>query len=181
MRALRDGIPEEDRVVLAGRILSRLLDLPAIRAARTVLLFSSFGSEVPTEAMAERLLADGKRVLLPFLSGSVIEAAELRPDRGLVQTRYGPKEPPDRVAVDPLEIDVVVMPGLAFDPTGQRIGYGAGHYDRYLRRLARHVTRVGIGFHVQVVDAVPHGRRDERLDVVVTDRATIVCAPVRMP
>jgi len=176
MRAARQAISPQDRAILSDRIATRLFELPAVGAARTILIFYSFGSEVATGEISERLVTGGRRVLLPFLEGSHrMEAAELRPGRPPVSTSYGPKEPADRVAVDPEEVDLVVAPGLAFDRMGYRLGYGGGHYDRYLARLGRHATRVGIGFHVQVRERVPGGPDDQRLDFVVTDRVAIDC------
>jgi 5-formyltetrahydrofolate cyclo-ligase len=181
MRAVRGAIPAEERALLANRIEARLGDLPEVRRARMVLLFYSFGSEVPTSGIARRLLDRGKRVLLPFLEASTMQAAELRADQPPVVTMYGPKEPPERVPVDPFEVDVAVTPGLGFDRDGYRIGYGGGYYDRYLSRLGPHATRIGIGFDAQLLEAVPHGDRDERLDFVVTDRETIDCRPGGVP
>jgi 5-formyltetrahydrofolate cyclo-ligase len=181
MRAVRSAIPAEKRALLAGRIEARLADLPEMRRAQTVLLFYSFGSEVPTAGIARSLLDGGRRVLLPYLEESSMEAAELRADQSPITSAYGPKEPPERVAVDPSEVDIVVTPGLGFDREGYRIGYGGGHYDRYLSRLGPHATRIGIGFDAQVLEAVPHGERDERLDFVVTDRETIDCRSGRVP
>jgi 5-formyltetrahydrofolate cyclo-ligase len=178
MRAIRGAIPESERAALGERIESRLFDLPALRDARTVLMFYSFGSEVPTARMAERLARDGRRVLLPFLEGPEMHAAELRPGEPAVATPYGPKEPAHRVAVDPGDVDVVIAPGLAFDRSGYRVGYGGGHYDRYLARLGPRAVRVGIGFHAQLIEAVPHGPGDQRLDVVVTDEQTIDVPPL---
>jgi 5-formyltetrahydrofolate cyclo-ligase len=181
MRAVRGAIPTEERALLADRIEARLGDLPEVRRARTVLLFYSFGSEVPTSGIARRLLDRGQRVLLPFLEASTMEAAELHADQPPVITTYGPKEPPERIPIDPSEVDVVLTPGLGFDRDGFRIGYGGGHYDRYLSRLGPHATRIGVGFNAQLLDAVPHGERDERLDFVVTDRETIDCRTGRVP
>jgi 5-formyltetrahydrofolate cyclo-ligase len=102
-----------------------------------------------------------------------MEAAEVRPGSRLEATDYGPKEPADRIAVDPDRIDVVITPGLAFDRAGRRLGYGGGHYDRYLTRLGAHAARVGIGFTAQVVDAIPAEATDEPVDVIVTDERVI--------
>jgi 5-formyltetrahydrofolate cyclo-ligase len=165
---------------MAVAIEAGLMELPAVRAARVMLLFWSFGSEVPTDGIARRLHSEGRRVLLPYLTGSRMEAAELRDGDALVPTSYGPMEPADRRPVEPGEIDAVLAPGLAFDRQGHRIGYGAGHFDRYLVRLRDEATRVGIAFHQQVIPAIPHGPGDQRLDLVVTDLETIVC-PARRP
>jgi 5-formyltetrahydrofolate cyclo-ligase len=129
--------------------------------------------------IVQRLLDEGKRVLLPFLEGRVMEAAELRPGDSLTITTYGPKEPSTRVPVDPATIDAVIAPGLAFDREGYRLGYGGGHYDRYLSRLRPGTPRVGIGFDLQLVPSVPHGPGDQILDLVVTERQIIECEPRR--
>jgi 5-formyltetrahydrofolate cyclo-ligase len=181
MRAVRGAIPSEERAILADRIEGRLSELPVVRGAHTILLFSSFGSEVPTAGIARRFLDRRQRVLLPFLEASTMEAAELRADQPPVATTYGPMEPLERVPVDPAEVDVVVTPGLGFDRAGYRIGYGGGYYDRYLSRLGPHAIRIGIGFDAQVLEAVPHGERDERLDFIVTDRETIDCRAGGVP
>jgi 5-formyltetrahydrofolate cyclo-ligase len=175
MRDIRDSLSPADRLRLAGEIQANLFRLPQVGEAGTILLFYSFGSEVPTTGTIQRLLDSGVRVLMPFLQGSDIDAAELRPGDSLAASTYGPKEPSNRVAVDPNEVDAVITPGLAFDSHGYRLGYGGGHYDRYLARLRPDSSRVGIAFHVQLVPSVPHGREDQQLDIVVTEVETIDC------
>jgi 5-formyltetrahydrofolate cyclo-ligase len=179
MRSLRAALPPEERARLAALVEAGLLALPQTAAAHTVMVFSSFGSEVPTDGIVRRVLAAGHRVLLPYLDSAALEAAELQPGETPVPSAYGPAEPPSRVPVDPGEVDLVVVPGLAFDRQGNRVGYGGGHYDRYLARLDRDAVRVGIAFHLQLVEGVPNGPGDERVDLVITDRETIAVADRR--
>jgi 5-formyltetrahydrofolate cyclo-ligase len=181
MRGLRDAIPPEERARMTAEIEARVVGLPTLRGASVVLMFWSFGSEVPTDGIARRLAAEGRRLLVPYLRDNEMEAAELRPGQSLVATNYGPMEPADPSPVDPGDIDIALSPGLAFDRHGYRIGYGGGHFDRYLARMPRDAARVGIGYHQQVLPAIPHGPDDERLDFVVTDGETIVCPPRRPP
>jgi 5-formyltetrahydrofolate cyclo-ligase len=157
----------------AERLAERMFEVPAVRAARTVLSFSSFGSEVPTEAIARRLRGQETRVLLPYLEEREIQAAAVVAGDPLVATTYGPMEPAARIPVDPQEVEVVLVPGLAFDRRGYRVGYGGGHYDRFLTRLQTQTLRIGIAFDGQIVPSVPHGPEDEPVDLVVTDRRTI--------
>lgn len=173
MRALRAAIPPERRRRLASLVHERLLALPEVRDAGSVLLFYSFGSEVETAPLVARLHADGKRLLLPYLDPAGMEAAEVLPEDALEPSGYGPKEPGRRVAVDPASVDVVVAPGLAFDRRGYRLGYGGGHYDRYLRRMLRGALRAGIAFSEQLVERIPEEPTDEPVDVVVTDAEVI--------
>lgn len=156
-----------------------LFALPEIAAARTILLFYSFGSEVATAGMADRVVSEGKRLLLPYLEGQVMEAAEVQRGDELVPTGYGPKEPVRRLPVNPEDVDLVITPGLAFDRRGHRLGYGAGYYDLYLARLDPRAARIGVAFSVQVVDRVPAGPKDVAVDLLVTDRGSFDCRAVQ--
>lgn len=176
LRQVRQSIPEQDRPRLVEQIEAAVFSLPAMGEARTVMLFYSFGSEVGTSGMAARILGAGKRLLLPFLDDEVgMQAAEVRPGEALDITSYGPREPAHRVAVDPGEVDVVITPGLGFDRRGHRLGYGGGHYDRYLEGMSERALRVGVAFSVQIVKYVPIERGDQPVDVVVTDAEIINC------
>ena len=171
MKELRAGLGAEERVRLAGEIEARLFSLPVVERATSIMLFASFGSEVPTAGMIERSLREGRRVLLPCLEEGEIHAAVAG---AMVSSGHGPLEPAEGIEVQPSEIDVVVTPGLAFDHRGNRMGYGGGHYDRFLARFER--TSIGIGFHVQMIESVPAGAEDRRVDVVVTDQETVICS-----
>jgi 5-formyltetrahydrofolate cyclo-ligase len=187
-RAARAAIPAAERARSAREVEARLFAMPAVREARTVMLFSSLGTEVPTGRMAERLWREGRRVVLPAMGTGEIEPVEAIPGESMARSSFGPLEPANGRPVPLGEIDVVVVPGLAFDRRGNRLGYGGGHYDRFLRRLgrigrrpARPAVLVGIGFGVQLVDEVPAGDGDEPLDVVVTDAETVTCRPLHRP
>jgi 5-formyltetrahydrofolate cyclo-ligase len=181
LRAWRDALSPDERERMGRAIEDRLMSLPEVAAARTVMAFASFGSEVPTGGIVRRLLEQGCRVLLPYLDGPHLHAAELRPGQPTVRSPYGPGEPPDRTPADPSGVDVVVAPGLGFDRNGHRLGYGGGHYDRFLAALRPATVRIGIAFASQVVAEIPHGPLDEPLDLVVTDRETIVTGARALP
>ncbi len=178
MRHLRAAIPPEERARLSGVIEEVLLGLPEVIDAATVLLYSSFGTEVATQGMVARMLASGKRVLVPYLvEDRTMEAAEVRAGVPLAPSSYGPGEPGTGTAVEPQEVDLVVVPGLAFDRRGYRLGYGGGHYDRYLARMGPGALRVGVAFSLQVVDRIPEEPGDERVDVIVTDEGALDLRP----
>jgi 5-formyltetrahydrofolate cyclo-ligase len=180
MRRLRAAIPPAERSRLAELIEEALFGLPDVLGAETILLFYSFGTEVATAGMSERILGSGKRLLLPYLGDEgTMEAAEFRRGDPLEPTSYGPREPGGRIAVNPQMVDVVVTPGLAFDRAGNRLGYGGGHYDRYLKRMGSVAVRVGIAFSVQIVDHVPSDAGDQRVDVIVTDQEVLDLRPVQ--
>lgn len=169
MLRMRAAIPEEERRRRTARVEARVVALPEVAAAGTVLLFYSFGSEIGTGALLRRLHDEGKRLLLPYLEGRKMEAAEVRAGDPLAPTGYGPREPARRRPVDPEEVDVVITPGLAFDRRGHRLGHGAAHYDRFLTRLRPAALRIGIGFAEQLVEELPTEPHDQLLHLVVTD------------
>ena len=180
MIRLRASIPASERSRLTDLVEETLFALTEVASARSVLLFYSFGTEVPTKGMAGRLVSAGKRLLFPYLTEEgVMEAAEVGPGDSLEPSEYGPSEPGNRVAVDPAEIDLVIAPGLAFDRDGHRLGYGGGHYDRYLGRTHPNAPRIGVGFSLQMVEQVPVEPADEPVDIVVTDQEAFDARPVQ--
>jgi 5-formyltetrahydrofolate cyclo-ligase len=177
MREARAALTSEERAASAAAVNRTLTDLPELERATTVLAFASFGSEIPTAEILARLARSGKRVLVPFLIRGAMEAA---PHGGpTVASSYGALEPADRTPVDPSIVEAVLVPGLAFDGSGGRLGYGAAYFDRYLRRIPPDAPRIAIGFGLQVVDRVPMGVGDERVDLVVTEAEVIRCSPPR--
>ncbi len=175
VRALRDSVPAPDRTERSRAIAERLLALPEVREAGTVLLFSSFGSEVETSEMIERLHASGKRVALPRVEAGDVVVIAYRPGDAVREAAFGALEPVAGAAVPPEELDVVVAPGLAFDRRGYRVGYGRGFYDRLLRRLRPDGSAIAVAFGLQVVDEVPHSGGDVPVDAIVTEEGTIRC------
>lgn len=177
MRRVRASIPEGERHRRGETIRERLLGLPEMRRAGSVLVFASFGSEVSTRDLASDLHASGKRLLLPYLSEGRMEVTEVGPDEPLVPSSYGPEEPGRKVPADPEGIDVVVVPGLAFDRRGNRVGYGGGAYDRFLARLRPEALLIGVAFAEQVVEEVPAAATDVPVHLVVTDREVLDARP----
>lgn len=171
MRAARRGMPLEDRHGRASQIERSVLHL--LSGARTVMVFYAFGTEVPTRGLVRALHDRGVRLLLPFVAEGGMEAAEVAPGERLGPSPYGPREPMRRVAVAPSEVDAIVVPGLAFDRRGHRVGYGGGHYDRYLTRLHPKAVSIGVAFSFQVLEEVPTGPDDVPVHVVVTEEEVI--------
>jgi 5-formyltetrahydrofolate cyclo-ligase len=175
VRAERDAVPTDVREERAERVVERFLDLPEVRRARTIMLFSSFGSEVPTASLIERLCARDVMVALPRIEGTVLVPVAYAPGDPTTTTPFGAEEPVAGARIDPSSIDVVGVPGVAFDRGGRRIGYGGGFYDRFLRGLP--AFTVGLVFGLQVLDEdLPAGRFDLPVDAIVTEEETIRAA-----
>ena len=152
-------------------VARRVCALAAFRRAQTVMVYLPLPYEIDTAAIIRRARRLGKRIVVPV---SVTKRRRivpiLLPNGGAVQAGpYGIVEPvKPRVVVPVGEIDLVVVPGVAFDRRGHRLGHGQGYYDRFLKRLPDAVPRVGIGFACQVVDRLPATSRDVPLDRVLT-------------
>ncbi len=173
--AAREEIPAAERARRSEAIAERLMGLPEVVTATTVMVFSSFGSEVETGPILRRLASRRVRVLLPRVVEHEMHAVPYAPGDRVTRAPFGAEEPSYGEPADPGEIDVVVVPGLAFDLRGHRVGYGGGFYDRFLNRTRQDVLTVGVCFGSQVVDDVPHGRGDLPVSRLVTEEAIIEC------
>ena len=176
--AARDALPEPVRAAASLRIADGITSLASFAAARTVLVTLPFRSEWDTRVVARRALAAGKVVASPRVDAvarmlTLHRIADLARD---VEPGYrGIPEPrPECSGVEPATIDWVLVPGVAFDGAGRRLGYGGGYYDRLLPLLAAGVPRVAGAFDVQVVPDVPCGPHDLVVDCVVTETRLVV-------
>jgi 5-formyltetrahydrofolate cyclo-ligase len=176
--AARDALGEAERGARSTAIHDRFLALPDMGRARTVMLYSSFGSEVATGPLIDRLRDLGTIIVLPRIRDRQdLEAVVYEPGDPLQETSFGAREPADGAIVDPGSIDVVVPPGVAFDRSGRRVGYGGGFYDRFLPMLGPVAPRIALAFDVQLVDELPAGGFDLPVDVVVTESRVLRCRP----
>jgi 5-formyltetrahydrofolate cyclo-ligase len=174
--ARRDAIDPTERARLGADIVDRFLGLPRVRTAHAVMAFWSFGSEVPMDPLIARLIAAGVTVALPRIVEGELEARAWRPGEAVTETHFGAKEPEGGQVIDPARLDVVAVPGVAFDREGRRIGYGGGFYDRFLPRTD--AVRAAVAFGVQIVDEpLPAGSFDEPVHTIVTESDTFRCGP----
>lgn len=181
--SVRSGLPPASREAASLAIAARLASLPAWVRARTVALHAPLGAEVDTAELARLARAAGKRIAWPRISstGAVLEFACCTADE-LVPGPARALEPPRAAPSLPLDaIDLVVVPGVAFDASGRRLGRGRGHYDATLARLRPATARVGLAFDEQVVERVPVEPHDVPLDVVVTGSRVLPPASDRGP
>lgn len=176
--ALRDRIPEVTRRAVSRELADRIGSLPTFITARTVLVTLPYRSEWDTRPLVEIALRAGKLVAVPRVDRGVRmltlhEVADL--DRDLVPGYAGVPEPrPERSLLAPALIDWVLVPGVAFDTSGRRLGYGGGFYDRLLPLLRADARRIAGAYDLQVVDAVPAGPHDVRVELIATESRTIV-------
>ncbi len=149
---------------------ARLGEWPALAGAKRVAVYAAVAGEIDPEPFASRIRAAGGIVCYPRVGGdaclSFHESTALRPGP------LGIPEPAEDAPQVPIEsLDLVVVPGVAFDAAGRRLGQGKGYYDRSLPQARG--TTVGLAYDFQVVPEVPHAATDFVLDLVVTDRRVI--------
>lgn len=146
-----------------------------MKSSRFPAFTASIGSEVPTRALLEFRYRSGLPILLPRTdrSGELIFHQVLGPPSELPTSPNGIPEPdPDRDPVFPVEeIDLVIVPGLGFDPHGNRLGQGQGYFDRFLAQLGPSVPKIALAFDCQVVPRLPVEPHDIAVDAVITESA----------
>lgn len=170
--AARDKLLPRQRAAKSREIEERLFSLPEFKAARTVMFFASFRSEVDTGPMIRRALTFGKRVVLPKVTGAELALHEIADfDNDVAPGAWGIPEPDESRPVMLDELDMIIVPGAAFDEQGNRLGYGAGFYDKLLPVFRK--TTVALAFELQIVPSVPAEIHDIPIQKIVTDRRVI--------
>jgi 5-formyltetrahydrofolate cyclo-ligase len=169
----RDSIPISLRGKKDAFIKQRLLSLPEFKTAKTILFYASFRTEVDTRSMIEESLKMGKTVLLPKVDKALrrLRLYEIK-DLGELSPGYmGIPEPrlPDKRLRETKDVDLVIVPGAGFDRSGNRLGYGAGHYDVLLSDISKKIPFVALAYEEQLADAIPAEDHDIQLDMIVTD------------
>lgn len=176
MKTLRSRLDGESVLSLGARIEERCAALPEFRAARMVHVYvSAVNNEVPTLGLIRILFDDAKTVVVPRCGPGKFSLQHFRLDslHALKPSRFGLLEPEcvpgDEVA--PAELDIIIVPLLAFDRSGARLGFGGGYYDSLFR--CAECPKVGLAYSFQEVSAIPVEPHDEMLDLVVTEKETI--------
>ena len=167
---------QADKDAVSERICRRLASLPEYGPARTVMLYVAVRNEVRTDPLLSAALAEGKRVVVPYCDGDELGLFVLASLEELAAGTLGIPEPrPELRAAagkraDPDEIDVAMVPGIAFDRQGGRLGHGRGFFDRFLPRLRADAVAVGVAFECQLLPEIPMLAHDVSVDRVVTEK-----------
>ncbi len=182
----RNSLSKDEINFKSEKIERKLFALPEFRRAKTVMFYVSFRSEVKTEKMIRHALNLGKRVVVPVVDGQRIAVYRIKNlKKELAKGSFGLREPKQefRRRVDQEKIDLVVVPGVVFDGTGGRLGFGRGYYDRFLRsrsmasRIGRsaHCALIALAFDLQIAKKIPLVEKDVRVNKIVTESGIINC------
>ncbi|MGC8833109.1 MAG: 5-formyltetrahydrofolate cyclo-ligase [Armatimonadota bacterium] len=178
MLALRRAVPEETRQKAAVHAAGNFFSLPEAVEAACVMVYLTYRSELPTEPLVEELRRRNVRVCAPRIQpDGTMEAADYPHGCKLSPGPYEILQPLETEAL-PLEaLDVVVVPGVAFDESGYRLGFGKGYYDRFLAQPKVRAVKVGLAFDFQVLPEIPHTPDDAAVDVIATEKRVIRTRP----
>lgn len=173
IRAQLAAMTPDRRATQGCLAAEKILKLPEFHDAHVVMIFLNIDTEIDTVAIALAGWAADKTVLVPQVNISqrhmiALECKSLR--AGLLPGSFGILEPVNGEPWPVESIDMVVVPGLAFDRRGRRLGQGAGFYDRFLSTDGMRATTCGLAFAEQLIDEVPVTPHDWPMDIVVTDR-----------
>lgn len=172
----RDQMPAHYIYTVQEAICERVVAWAVFQAAEIVASYVSVRKEVDTHRLIEYALKVGKRVCVPVTKRKgVMVFQEISSLDELKSARFGLMEPEydtERI-VAPEYLDLMMVPGVAFDRQGNRLGFGGGYYDRYLAHCD--ATSVGLAYGFQIVDDIPTEGHDVRMDGLVTENEAILC------
>lgn len=170
----RNQLQKADILEKSSDIAESLFRLEQYKNAKSVMLFASFGNEVGTHEIIRKSLAN-KTVLLPKVESHEIEPSLILDFDSLVPSgKWGILEPIELMKVAYKNIDLVLVPGIAFDRRGFRLGFGFGYYDKFLKKVPKAV-KIGLAFDFQVVDKIPKEEHDVPVDFIITEKRVIEC------
>lgn len=176
MLARRQALSPAEAAARSVRIQSHLLVSALFREAACVALYAAFDREVKTDALLAEAWRQDKRVLFPRMKGGgpEMEFCAVQDASEMVASRFGFLEPgPGAPAVSLSAIDLMVVPGLAFDREGFRVGFGGGCYDRVLAALPPETRTCGLAYEFQIVPAVPRSSHDRAVKWLVSEEGFI--------
>ncbi|MCI7260359.1 MAG: 5-formyltetrahydrofolate cyclo-ligase [Selenomonas sp.] len=181
-KALRASIKQKRRALsieyrqqASRKMQAELTKLPCYQAAEYIMLYMAMQDEVQLDELIAMVLKDGKKAVIPLVTGAgLMEAVELSDMADLVPDKYGIKTVSEekRRLIAPDKIDLIIVPGVAFDKAGHRLGMGGGFYDRFMLRASRAV-RAALAYDCQLLVAVPAEVHDLTVDYIITEKQNI--------
>lgn len=167
----RKLIDEAKKKLKDKNIFNTVIDSKEYNNAENIFIYVSYNDEVDTHEIIKYSLKVGKKIFVPKVISKKLgmEIIEIKDFSELKKSNYGILEPETSNYAEPSVVELALIPGLAFDRNGGRLGYGGGFYDRYLKLLNTHTHKVGLCYDEQLVDRVPMEEFDVFIDSVITN------------
>lgn len=178
----RDNIENKGKINKDRIIANKLYESEYYKEVSKIFIYVSFGAEINTKIIINKALNDGKKIYIPRsdYKTKLMEAVQIKSLNELIEDSYGILSPNlENEPIDPNELDLIIIPGVAFDKNGGRIGYGAGFYDRYLKRITKdnhkRIPKVALAYDLQIVEKVPMYKEDMPIDYILSEKENIIC------
>jgi 5-formyltetrahydrofolate cyclo-ligase len=186
-KALRKEILEKrnnlnllEKEEMDKKILNRFYESKYYKEAKKIFIYICYDSEINTKKIINKALKDNKKIYVPRTEFKTrhMDAVEITALDNLIESRYGILEPSkEKPHIDPNELDLIVVPGVAFDRNGGRVGYGAGFYDRYFKKINNEnlekIIKLALAYELQMLDKVPMNEQDVPIDYIITENEFI--------
>lgn len=170
-----------ERLTFSHAIFKKLLNLKEYQTAKTIMVYVAFGSEVITDEILKKILDDKKILLLPKVlpKTKTIQALQVNNLKKDLEVGFAKITEPkkDCSEIENNQIDLIIIPGVAFGKNGARLGYGKGYYDRFLKKCRGKI--VGIAFETQITDKIILEKHDVLVDIILTEKQFIECHQYR--
>ena len=163
----RRALSHEDITEKSRAISTRLM--PFLEKADTIMCYIAAFNEPRTADIIQRLFDAGKKIVVPVsdaLTCTILPSYLTSPGK-LIRGEYGIPEPSEFIPADIGDIDISIIPGIAFDRSGMRIGFGKGYYDRFLAEFSG--MKIGLCYELQLYDSIPHDSHDIPMDIIITE------------
>ncbi|MGH4124163.1 MAG: 5-formyltetrahydrofolate cyclo-ligase [Clostridium sp.] len=174
----RKSMEIETVSAFSNKIIDTIMKLPEFINCKNIMIYLSFNNEVDTYYLAKWCLDNGKKVIVPYC---IKETREIIPfeinnlTKDLTKSSFGIMEPKHDILekANTCDIDLIIVPGVVFDEDCNRIGFGAGYYDRFLPKRVKNTSTIGIAYDYQVINKIPTGVYDVPLDFIITEKRII--------
>lgn len=174
--SLRDNIVTKERESLNERIYNNFITSELYKNSNVIFTYISFRSEVETKRLIDTALNDNKIVCVPKIDtkSNYMDVIKITSLDDLKENKFGTLEPiDDNNIIDYSKIDLVITPGLAFDLSGNRTGYGKGYYDRFFNNISDKVIKVALAYKLQIVNSIDADEHDIKVNYIITEERII--------
>ncbi len=170
IKAMRSMLLESERIAAAEEVFAQLEKSAAFIMANHILMYHSLPDELSTHGFLKKW-RDKKHFYLPRVNGVNLDILPYDESR-LELGAFHIEEPTGNNSIDPENIELIVVPAVAYDRSGNRLGRGKGFYDRLLKTTK--ATKIGVGYEFQMVDVIPVEPHDVKMDMIITQNSCVV-------
>lgn len=172
----RNNLKLKEKSLKDESIFKTLIENDLYKTSKNIFIFINYGSEVETKKIINKAIQDGKKIYVPktIKESKEMRAIEIKSLENLKEDKFGILEPENfEGEINKNELDLIIVPGAAFDRRGNRIGYGGGYYDRYFSDLEINIKKVALSYELQLVKNIVSEKYDIKVDFIITENEII--------